>query len=339
MPLNTVPTGSLAFQENSMKKSAYLKAAIAAVTGFGVFMEIGWSFSNMMIHYKNKDNKDKKQWFTLSHIKINHPRNGFEEIYNEGKEWCYAQQMQDISIRSFDGLILHAKYFPADEPERTVLLSHGYKGTSFSEFANIARFLHENGCNLLFIDQRCCGESEGEFITFGAKEKRDIQQWAFYLSSHDDMKLPIYLYGESMGAASVLMASGLKLPRSVKGIISDCAFQSMKWQIKDMAANWFHLDHIDLLLMRVDWYCKIRAGFKMSEADTWYALRHNKLPVLFFHGDKDTYVHVSNSWRNYRRCRAEKELVIVPGARHLCSCYVAPELYRNKLMEFFEKND
>jgi len=38
-------------------------------------------------------------------------------------------------------------------------------------------------------------------------------------------------------------------------------------------------------------------------------------------------------------CRAEKELVIIPGARHLCSAYADPELYQHKMMEFFEKYD
>lgn len=321
-----------------MKYSRAIKTTIATLTGIGVFMEVGWSFSNMMIHYTEKNKKERKQWFTLSHIKANHPRNGYEDIYNEGKAWCEAQSMQDVNIRSFDGLILHARYFPAENPKRTVLLSHGYKGHTFSEFANIARFLHENDCNLLFIDQRCCGESEGRYITFGAKEQRDIQQWAFYLSSHDDMKLPIYLYGESMGAAAVLMAAGHKLPRNVRGIISDCAFFNMRTQMKDMASNWFGIKWIELLLMRMDLYCRLFAGFAMKEADTYYALHHNELPILFFHGDKDTYVDVSNAWRLYRRCRAKKELVIVPGARHLCSCYVDSALYRAKLLDFFEKN-
>ena len=65
----------------------------------------------------------------------------------------------------------------------------------------------------------------------------------------------------------------------------------------------------------------------------------NKRPVLFFHGEKDTYVYPNNSFQNYMLCRAEKELVIIPGARHLCSAYADPELYQHKMMEFFEKYD
>jgi len=77
----------------------------------------------------------------------------------------------------------------------------------------------------------------------------------------------------------------------------------------------------------------------MKDADTAEAMKKNTRPVLFFHGEKDTYVYPNNSFQNYMLCRAEKELVIIPGARHLCCAYVDPELYQHKMMEFFEKYD
>ena len=247
--------------------------------------------------------------------------------------------MKDCFIRSRDGLYLHAYYLPTKEAKRFVLLSHGYKGSGFGDFAYTARFLHENACNLLFIDQRCCGLSEGEYITFGAKEQWDVQQWSYYIAARNREKLPIYLYGESMGAAAVLMASGHKLPEEVKGLIADCGFCSMKRQLQDIAANWFHLGWVELLLFRVDLFCRMFGRFRMSDADTIDAMKKNKRPVLFFHGEADTYVVPENSVYNYALCGAPKELVIIPEARHLCAPYAAPELYRQKLLDFFEKYD
>lgn len=312
----------------------------AALGGFTVFMAAGWSFFRMIVCCKGTDKRiARKKWFQLSHIKNNHPRNKFEKEYEEGKEWCRQQEMQDWFVRSEDGLLLHAYYLPAEDPKRFVLLSHGYKGSGFGDFAYMARFLYEHGCSLLFIDQRCCGESEGEYITFGAKEQHDVRRWAYYIASKNPDKLPTYLYGESMGAAAVLMASGNRLPRQVKGLIADCGFRSMKGQVQDMAANWFHLHWVGLLLFRLDLFCRLFAGFHMKEADTAEAMRKNRRPVLFFHGMEDTYVDVRNARHNYAICRAEKELVLVPRAKHLCSAYEQPELYRSKVLEFFEKYD
>lgn len=320
-------------------KNKVMKISGTVVTAASIFMAFGWPFFELMVHCKKKKKLTKKKWFSFSHTKINHPRDKFEKEYEEGKAWCREQDMQDCYIRSMDGLLLHALYFPVENAKRFVLLSHGYKGSGFGDFAYTARFLHENGCNLLFIDQRCCGESEGEFITFGAKEQYDVQQWADYIAERNKEKLPIYLFGESMGAAAVLMASGRKLPQEVKGLIADCGFQSMKRQLQDIAANWFHLKWVGLLLFRVDLFCGLLGGFRMKEADTTKAMRTNKRPVLFFHGAKDTYVAPKNSEYNYSLCRAPKELVIIPEARHLCSAYAEPELYRKKILDFFANFD
>ena len=286
-----------------------------------------------------KTKSNHKKWFQLKHTKINHPRNGYEKEYLAAREWCENQQMQDWYIRSIDGLKLHAFYLPADNPKRIILLSHGYKGTSFGSIAHMAEFLHENDSSLLFVDQRCCGKSEGKYITFGAKEQYDILAWIRRISRINKERLPIYLYGQSMGAATVLLAAGHKLPEEVKGIIADCGFHSLKQQLKDIAKGWFHLHWIGLLLIRVDILCRYYAGFRMQDTDTTRALLKNKRPILFFHGKEDTYVWPKNTLINYELCTAPKELVMVPGARHLCSSFVAPELYKKKLIEFFENND
>lgn len=320
-------------------KNKVLKIIGIVYAGISIFMLSGWSFFEMMIRCKEKKKLMKKKWFQLSHIKVNHPRHKFEKEYEEGKAWCMTQDMQDCYMKSKDGLILHAYYLPAANARRYVLLSHGYKGSGFGDFAYTAQFLHENHCNLLFIDQRCCGKSKGEYITFGALEQYDVQRWAYYIARRNKSRLPIYLYGESMGAASVLMASGHRLPGEVRGLIADCAFCSMKGQIKDMAANWFHLHWVGLLLFRLDLFCKILAGFCMKDADTTKAMQRNRRPVLFFHGADDTYVDQKNSRYNYSICRAPKELVVIPEARHLCSAYVEPELYRRKILDFFAMYD
>lgn len=321
-------------------KKKILKVTGAAAAGFGIFLELGWSFFNITVHQKRsrKDNT-RKQWFQFPEMKKNHPRNNYPEEYDAGKAWCMQQTMQDCYMKSQDGLLLHASYLPAKDPKRTILLSHGYRGTSFNDFAYISKFLHENNCNLLFIDQRCCGKSEGEYITFGALEKQDVKLWTDYIAKRNKRRLPIYLYGESMGAATVLMASGLKLNDDVKGIISDCGFSSMKGQLKDIAHKWFHIKWPELLIFRIDILCRVVAKFRMDDADVTKALRRNKRPILFFHGDEDTFVYPDNASYNYAICKAPKELIVVNGARHISSVYVEPDLYKQKLLEFFEKYD
>ena len=352
-------------------KKKYL--GLTALTASGLFVSLGYPFFKLIVRAGDNKKGSRKKWFSFRHTRINHPRNGYEDKYEEGKAWCMSfvdtedgtdkesganelsyypskaaaveqdgrltVKMTDMYITSQDGLHLHAYYLPAADSKRIVLLSHGYRGSGFSDFANTAKFLHDNGCDLLFIDQRCCGRSEGKYITFGAKEHLDVLDWTDMLAKNNSAGLPIYLYGESMGAASVLMAAGHTLPDCVRGIISDCGFTSMKQQLRDIADEWFHIQWIELLLMRVSLFCRLFAGFKMSDADTADALSKCTVPVLFFHGSNDTYVKAHNSVINFELCRSKKELVIIPGARHLCCPYVDEALYREKITEFFSGND
>lgn len=319
-----------------------IKVFVVIIVAFTIFMAFGWSFFTMVVYAgrrKDKEKQKKQNRWRLPPMKINHPRHRYEHIYEEGKAWCQQQEMQDFYMRSNDNLLLHARYLPAEQAKRIVILCHGYKGNSFSDFAFMARYLHENGCHLLFIDQRCCGQSEGSYVSFGAKEQWDIQGWAYFMAKRNKEKLPIYLYGESMGAASVLMASGRHLPKAVHGLIADCGFQSMKVQLEDMAINWFRIRGIKALLFRMNIFSRLIGKFRMSDADTTAALKKNRRPVLFFHGGNDTFVAPKNSLYNYSICQAPKELVVIPGARHMCSPYQNPKLYRKKVMQFFDKYD
>ena len=163
-------------------KNKMTKILLSAAAVFGIFMELGWGFFSLIVRCTKREKAEKKKrWKNLKHAQVNHPRYKFEEQYEAGKAWCAEQPMQDRYIKSHDGLRLHAKYLPAKAAKRTVLLAHGYKGSGFGDFANMAKFLHENQCNLLFIDQRCCGESEGNYISFGAMEKWDVQRWVYDL--------------------------------------------------------------------------------------------------------------------------------------------------------------
>ena len=121
-------------------KQKILRLLEIVAGAFGLFVALGWSFFDMLVRCKGKKRQKKKKWFQLSHIKKNHPRDKYEKEYEEGKLWCAEQQMKDCFIRSRDGLYLHAYYLPTKEAKRFVVLSHGYKGSGFGDFAYTARF-------------------------------------------------------------------------------------------------------------------------------------------------------------------------------------------------------
>lgn len=136
---------------------------------------------------------------------------------------------ENVFITSFDGLRLHAKFYAAPDPKAPVqIMFHGYKSAAERDFCGGLREGIDGGFNVLLVDQRAHGESEGKYLTFGVNERFDCLSWANYATERFGRDVKIYLYGISMGAATVLMASALPLPDSVSGIVADCGYTSPK---------------------------------------------------------------------------------------------------------------
>ena len=132
-----------------------------------------------------------------------------------------AQEPEDIFLPSFDGLRLHGQLVQQPESKGTILLFHGYRSSWVIDFSIVLPYYHSLGYDLLVVDERAHGQSEGDYITFGVRERRDVVTWAQYAAMHFGPAHPLILDGLSMGAATVLMASELALPASVRGIIAD----------------------------------------------------------------------------------------------------------------------
>lgn len=246
--------------------------------------------------------------------------------------------LDTITIQSHDGLKLTGYWYPAENAQRTILLVHGWRSAWHLDFGAITPFLHQNGCNLLFIEQRSHGESEGQYISFGVLERFDILSWVTYLKKDMNHELPVYLFGISMGAATVLMASGLPLENQVKGIIADCGYTSADAIIRNVLSKKKRFP-IDQALSITDHICEHHAGFKYEDYSTLNAMKSCRIPVLFIHGADDTFVPVEMTYQNYKACAAPKDLLIVRNCDHGMSYAVNPNAYEKRLFSFFTKYD
>ena len=123
-----------------------------------------------------------------------------------------AEPCERVEITSRDGLRLCGRYYRRAEGGPLDICMHGYRGTAIRDFCGGAWFSLSEGRNVLLIDERACGESAGRAITFGVKERFDCLDWIAWANARFGADTPIMLYGVSMGATTVLMASGLDLP-------------------------------------------------------------------------------------------------------------------------------
>src|SRR5699024_9442027 len=106
------------------------------------------------------------------------------------------------------------------------IIFHGYKGFARRDGLGGYTLCKRLGFNVLLPDQRSHGASGGHTITMGVKERYDCRAWAWWAARRFGPETPLFLMGVSMGASTVLMASSLNLPGSVRGIIADCGYTS-----------------------------------------------------------------------------------------------------------------
>ena len=241
-----------------------------------------------------------------------------------------------VRISARDGAPLVGHWYPCENARRILVAMHGWRSRWDQSFGLVADFLHKNNCSVLYAEQRCHGQSGGEYMGLGALERYDCQSWASWAA--EKSRLPIYLAGVSMGATTVLMAAGLPLPAQVRGIIADCGFTSPEAIGRFVVKNNLHLSYAHRAAV-ADALCRRKNQVGLRGTSAVEALKKNRLPVLLIHGAEDSIVPVSMSYENYRACVGPKELLIVPGADHGMSYFVDKARYENTMKSFWEKYD
>ena len=260
----------------------------------------------------------------------------YKEDISRGMQFFDTAPHIVLHMKSFDGLNLCARFYPTDNARGTIMLVHGYRSPAKRDFSCAAEMYRSLGLNLLLIDQRCNGESEGKLITFGIKEHRDVVGWANLLSEKYGKDMPIFMSGLSMGATSVLMASGMKLPENVKGIIADSSFTSPVDIMKEVAIQNFHIK-ADVFLPLMDLLCKAIGKFSIYETSTTASVKNATVPLLFIHGEADGFVPCSMTHTAFEAATGDKYILTVPNADHGIAYLVDKQAVVNTVSDFINR--
>lgn len=262
-------------------------------------------------------------------------------LIEERKKFMMAQPHEDQYQTAFDGLKLHATYFPAlpqyvkeGGRKKIAICFHGYTSKGLSDYIGLSDYYFKQGFGILLPDARSHGTSEGTYIGFGCLDRNDALGWINWVLKHVGEDVDIILHGTSMGGATVLMTSGLKLPPQVKGIVSDCGFTSPKEVFTHVLNTMYHLPAFPAIPL-ADIVNKKLAGYGMDECNAKREVRKAKVPILFIHGSNDTFVPCSMCHEIYAACASPKKKVIIEGAAHAESYYKDTEKYEQALTEFF----
>lgn len=251
----------------------------------------------------------------------------------EGREYIYSLNPEDLYINSFDNLKLHALFINKNT-NKTIICVHGYKAKDgLYDFGMSAKFLNSLGYNLLFVDNRAHGLSQGKYIGFGVLDSIDVNSWVDYLVTNMNQET-IILYGMSMGAATVMNAQNNK----VKAIIADCGFASgydeVVYQIKKM----YHLPPFPIIPIS-NVLLKLLAHYSLKEKEAYKSIKNYKNNLLIIHGDKDHFVPTRDAYKIFDNATCHKKILIVPGASHAKNYLKDTKLYEQTIKEFLDEID
>ena len=240
---------------------------------------------------------------------------------------------QDFEITSFDGLKLHGRYYEYTPGAPIELMFHGYRGNAERDLCGGVQRCFALQRSALLVDQRASGRSDGNVITFGIKEHKDCLKWVDFMVEHFGPDVKIILTGISMGASTVLMAAGNPMPPQVKGVLADCGFTSAKAIMQDVIRQMKLPPQLVYPFVRLA--ARIFGGFDLEEDSALEAVKRATVPIIFLHGDNDTFVPSSMSQENYDACASRKQLVLISGAGHGLAYPVDKQNYLKALDDFF----
>ncbi|MBP3686111.1 MAG: alpha/beta hydrolase [Clostridia bacterium] len=262
-----------------------------------------------------------------------------QEGAGEYTEWFFSQHPEEHHLKTADGVLLCGRLLRAEKPRgATVLLLHGYLGTGPDHMGMFVPFYLNEGFDVFVPDHRAHGDSEGKYIGFGETDADDCAAWCRYLDRMYDGKRKLLLHGVSMGGATACGASAKKdLPRSVCGVVSDCAFSSCVDQFSYSLRFIVSLSP-KFLLPAANFWCKRLARYDIFTASAAEHIKKSTLPFLFIHGADDKFVPTEMVYQLFDACPDEgKILWVVPDAKHFVSYTVAKEEYEARLRTFFER--
>lgn len=261
-----------------------------------------------------------------------------EEEKGLQKEGWLSQNSQDVYIESSSNGKLKLHAYEIVNPKNLdiwTIVIHGYSGRA-KDMTYYAQEFFNRGYNILAVDLRGHGQSEGDYIGMGWHDRLDVIDWANYLINKN-ANCKIILYGVSMGGATVMMATGEKLPSNIKVAIEDCGYSSIWDEFKRQLKVLYNLP-IFPVLTAASSVCKIKAGYEIKEGSCIEQVEKSNTPILFIHGEKDSFVPFEMLDIVYQAANCKKEKLVVEGAAHAESASTNPKLYWETIDGFIGEN-
>ena len=251
-----------------------------------------------------------------------------------GPDWFDTHKGEDQVIATEATGRTHAYVIRTEEPShKWAVLCHGFNSSPKSS-AVYAEHFHNEGYNCVVPSMRAWGNDENRYCSMGYRDKDICRAWIDYVVIMDP-EAQIVLHGYSMGAVTIMLATGETLPEQVKAAVADCGFTTCWEQYANVIKHYAHLPSFPLL-NAINVISIARGNFDIRKNRPIDAVARSVTPTVFLHGTADDFVKFEMMDRLYEACAAPKAKQAIEGGLHAASVEKDPALYWKTVDEFLK---
>lgn len=256
------------------------------------------------------------------------------QMWNTGVAWAesHKENMREVHIQN-DGLNLYGEYYDFGKDRCVIILPGRCESLIYSYF--FAPPYEKAGFNVLVIDARSHGKSEGVYNTVGVKESGDLLAWSSY-ANKELSNQEIYFHCICVGTAAAVFAMEREdCPSYIKGLITEGCFTSFRETFKEHMAVDKRPIHpvLDLVMLHILTHTGTNV-YKQTPLASFKRIRKDAR-VLFLFGKQDLFSRPEKAMELFDACTAEdKRLVWFEQGSHSHLRINNLETYDQAIMDF-----
>ena len=296
-----------------------------------IFIYVPPFFIALKVFNKELVRTDKSKW----NRECSAPDNEEQlRMHNTGLEWAepFKDKIKEVKITN-DGLNLVGEFFDFGFDKTAILLQGRTESLLYCYY--YAKPYMEMNFNILVIDSRAHGNSDGKFNTVGLKEYKDVIKWAELL--HDSLnQKEIIIHGICIGASTALYASYYG-PSYIKGIITDGMYINFYETFK----NHMIVDHRPIFpfLGEIAFIMRFKTGVNIKKGPINIIDKYNK-PILFLYSKEDKFSLPNKSEILFNKCGSNnKKIVWFDKGAHSHIRINNTDKYDEAIKEYLKENN
>lgn len=273
--------------------------------------------------------------FYLVHYVAYPKRKNRNDAYKEDIEYLNSidnLKREPITFTMSDSYIINGDISLNGNSNKFIILCHGFSWNR-EGMLKYAQIFYKLGYSILLYDHRSHGDNIHNDVTMGYKEKEDLHEIILSLYNKYGNDIEISLFGESMGAATVLLE--LEYNDKISFAVCDCPYCDLNELFEYKCKQLFLPKCILKLSTKIN---KKYHGYKFKDISPLNSSKDSKVPLLLITGNKDDFIPKEHSQKIYNAKKfGYKEIHYFNGAKHARSYKKDPVLYEQLVINFINR--